>query len=150
MISYYFEKIRSDPSYKGAVLCAKEFAQYLNKPKNVKRMKIGKETVVMIPVVMYMRQDFYLVDSIDMVLKNVKPTGLIDFWGSQDVARHENTEEVFYPKALGLMQFEGSFYILVIGWTISLIAFIVEIRVKKFHQDISTKTAKNPIATMDN
>jgi hypothetical protein len=121
------EKIRSDSSFKGAYTSTKEVARFLNKRRNVRKLKICKETVMMIPIVIYMRQDFCLLNAIDKTLKNVKPSGLIDFWGSNDVERDDYTKETFYPKALDLLDLSGSFYILLLGWLFCLFAFLLEI-----------------------
>jgi hypothetical protein len=127
---HYLEKIRSDPFFKGVYGKPKGFAQYLNKPLNVTKIKICRDTFLMIPVVIYMRQDFYLVSAINKILLKIEPSGLIDFWESQDVAKDQHTKEVFRPKALGLGHFKGSFYILLIGWTLSIVGMMVEILIK--------------------
>jgi hypothetical protein len=73
-----------------------------------------------------MKQDFYLLEVIDKQIKYLTPSGLIEFWGSQHITIYQTTREVFYPKALSLLQFRGSFYIIMIGWLLSFASFLAE------------------------
>lgn len=128
---FYIEKLRADPSFKGAVGEAKEVAQHLNKREKFEKVKICKESIVFIPIVIYMKLDSHFQSSIDKTLRYVIPSGLIDFWHSPHINADDESKEVFITKPINLLQFRGCIFILLIGWSSSLIALIAETRIQR-------------------
>jgi hypothetical protein len=124
------ETIRTDSTSKSAVGISKGIAHNLNQG-NVTKLRICKESLLTVPVVIYMKQDFYLLNVIDKQIKHLKASGLIEYWNRENIGNLQNVKQVIYPKTLTLKQFWGSFYILIIGWTISLIILMMEVAVEQ-------------------
>lgn len=79
---------------------------------------------MMLPIVIYTKKDFFLVNEIDNEIEIFKSAGLIEFWDfkSND---HKVTGSMLNP--LTLDHLNGSFQILLIGSVVSLIVFVMEL-----------------------
>lgn len=98
------------------------------KNDKISRYEICKEFVTTIPVVIYTKKDFYLLNALDEKIRLLKAAGLIDFWNFQDVdKRFLNDPDPKTPKTLQLHHLFGCFQILIAGWLVGLANFVVEI-----------------------
>lgn len=127
-IDKHLQKIRSDPSSKSALGRSLTRILYANQigPKE-SRNQICKEIVVTIPVVIYARKDFYLLDAINDRIEIFKAAGLINFWQHR-MKKEEKSLNVRKP--LKLDHFIGCFLILFFGCCSSLFVFGIELSFK--------------------
>lgn len=126
---FILSQIEENPSIKWAYGGSLLRILYLNqeKPKD-KRFKICKDVVATIPIVIFTKQDFYLMDELNEKIVFLRASGLIEYWQFQDIDKDFlNFKESCEPKVLTLTILEGCFHILLIGWFGSLIAFIFEL-----------------------
>ena len=121
-------KIQSDPTFKGAFprsLSRAAFIHHLG--GNKEPLTFCKERFLTMPVVIYTNKDFYLIDSLNEKIEHLKQSGLIDFWQRKyfDERVLKNKEQKV-PKVITMSHVMGSIQILLIGYVISLIGFIIE------------------------
>ncbi|KAG5674080.1 hypothetical protein PVAND_004067 [Polypedilum vanderplanki] len=123
-----------NPSFKGAFLRSLTGIQYLNqynynKNKTTAKMfMICKEYFMTIPVVIYTKKDFYLVNKINEKIQLMQAAGLIDYWHSQSIDRkyEKIAASAAQPIKLSFNHLLSCFTILICGLIISLIIFIAE------------------------
>jgi hypothetical protein len=96
------------------------------------RLRYCKEVFLALPVVIYAKQNFYLLDVINEKLEAFKSAGLIDYWiyNSFDF-RTESFEAQQFPTALTMNHLLGSFSLLLAGCLVSFVVFLVELKVSK-------------------
>lgn len=122
------KEIRRDPFFKGAVVRSAATTLYINQnsPKE-DRFKICKEIMMTIPIVMYTKKDFYLLDAINLKIHHLKAAGLVEFWHSQSInVGLLNVKNSNQPKVFSLEKLQGCFTILFYGSFLSLIVFLIE------------------------
>lgn len=127
-ITKYLRKIQSDPSFKGALgrTYTKLVYQNLQMPLE-KRFHFCKEVLLNIPIVMYTRKNFFLVDELNEALEAFRTAGLIGKWYNDDLKLDSrNEKELIGPKTITLHDVFGSFQILSFGLIASFIVFIAE------------------------
>jgi hypothetical protein len=93
---------------------------------------ICKEILMTIPVVIYMRKDFYLLDALNEKIKALKAAGLIEFWNYENIDKkliHVRKENE--PKILTVDLIIGCFYLLFFGMVLSVLAYLLEIMMLK-------------------
>lgn len=87
---------------------------------------------LMLPVVMYVRKDFFLTTSINKNIEFLQAAGLIDYWHTEIIdERLLKTQESKEPKGIKLEYLSGCFYILMIACSLSILTFMGEILVFK-------------------
>jgi hypothetical protein len=102
---------------------------YLTKPR-FPRYVYCKEIFISIPVVIYMRKDFYLWEMINKRISELNAAGLIDYWHLQSIRKKTETKKSTQPKILTLKRVNGSFQLLLGGLCISFLIFFVEAVIK--------------------
>ena len=103
------------------------------RPEN-KRFKICRDELLVMPVVIYMRSNFYLTEMIDHKIEALVAAGLVELWQMQDIdIRFLQFKEPNYPKAIKFRHLMGSFYILFMGLFISFLVFLYELIKKKIY-----------------
>lgn len=133
---YYLEKIQSDPFFKGAYGQSLLYILHLNQltPTNL-RYKICKDVFLTIPVVIYAKKNFYLLDALNEKIDLMKAAGLIEFWSYQDVDKgFLNIKDSRQPKVLTTRHFIGCFHILVFGYIASFLIFVLEISISSINR----------------
>lgn len=81
-----------------------------------------------VPVVMYTLKNFFLLDVFNEKIEIFNAAGLIDHWGAQEVdKRFLKLSEVSDIRVLSLEDFVGCFQVLLIGFIISFITFLLEL-----------------------
>lgn len=121
-------KIRDDPNFRGAF--GRSFFKTLYdqqiSPDNT-RNRICKEPFMTVPIIIYTKKDFYLLDKINEKIEFLKASGLIDFWHYQEVKKGAMFEAEFKgPRTLKIEHLLGCFQILLYGCFISLIILALE------------------------
>lgn len=120
------EKIRVDPYLKmvfGAPLTVMFYKNSLIAESE--RFIIGKDVFLTMPVVIYSQKDFYLLNSLNNLIENLKASGLTDYWHFQgETFSLRNVAK--QPKVLNLIQLSGCFEILAFGYFASFLVFFVE------------------------
>lgn len=127
----YIKRLTTDASLKVVVGRSSITAHYLNQMSRSAKNAISREVFMTVPIVIYSRQDFYLLNSINEEIEQLKASGLIDFWTYQSVKRDKTPTISSLPKALQVKHFKGSFYIVALGWSVSFAAAVCECFIKK-------------------
>lgn len=126
----YSERIRNDPSLKGALARSYYRLVYQNQKNFISgaTLTICKENIQIAHVVMITRKDFFLVDALNKKIELLKESGLIEFWRMQFIDMNSVTAKVRnHPQVITLDQMQGIVYILMIGYLVSVTAFWFEI-----------------------
>lgn len=125
-----------DPSFKGVFVRSLSGILYLNEQKyfaNEKTFLICKEKLMTVPVVVFAKKNFYLLDAINRKIKVFHAAGLISYWHSRAIrVEFSNNREVQPPTTLDVNHVSGCFVLLLFGLTFSFIAFITEVTMKSF------------------
>lgn len=121
-------KIQSDPSVKLAFLEALTMLLYSNqKTSEDKRINIAKETFATVPLVIYSKQNFWLLDTINKKIQLFKAAGLIKFWFQKFVDTDTlKVVKTTSPKVLEIHQFQGCIIVLLVGLAFSFLVFLLE------------------------
>lgn len=122
------EKIRNEPTFKGAFgrSLFKTLYDHQISPNNT-RNKILKETFLTVPIVIYTKKEFYLLDELNKKIELLKSSGLIDYWHNQEVNKGALTEHnLGGPRILRIGELLGCFQILLSGCLIGLVIFVLE------------------------
>lgn len=84
-----------------------------------------------IPVVIFARKNFYLVDAISDKILNFQAAGLIEYWHAQSVdKRFLNTQVSKSPEKLTVNHLFGSFILLLGGLSIGFVILLMEVTFK--------------------
>lgn len=124
----YLNRIQTDSAFKGSYGQSVPRTSFLNQNLSEEmRFDVCPEYFLTIPLVIYTKKNFYLLDALSEKIEILKASGLIDFWQAQDVNREIlNYKKPVFPKALELKIFLGCFEILLFGGFASLVLFILE------------------------
>lgn len=126
---FYFSMIQKNPNFKGAHAHWLMLTLYENlKLPKESQQKICKETFMTIPLVIYTKKDFYLLDAINEQIAEFQAVGLISLWQYEDFdKRYFNTKQAKQPKVLSTNQLMGSFQVLTFGHLIAIVVFTFEL-----------------------
>jgi hypothetical protein len=123
-----------DPSFKGAFLrsfTALLYKNQMNFKDNKKLYHFCKEHFMSVPVVIFARKNYFLLDVINKKILTLQAAGLIEFWHSNVIdKRFMKIQPSKAPTKLTIEQLSGSFILLISGLTVGLIAFAVEFLMK--------------------
>lgn len=122
-------KIGNDADFNGVYCRSLIYTLYQIKmlPADERNISICKESLYTIPVVIYSRKNFYLLKEFNVILGRLIQAGLINFWRARDFDFSRlNRKENQPPKVLTLPQVQGCFKILVVGYLIGGVVFIIE------------------------
>lgn len=128
--SYYLKKIQTDESVKAAFgqsLTDTMYSNHVNPKDSINN--VCRDTLSTIPVVIYTKKNFFLLDALNEKIMILKASGLIKYWRYPESLA---INELKGPKVLMLSQLLGCFYILLIGVFISFVAFIGEAASDRF------------------
>jgi hypothetical protein len=89
--------------------------------------RILKETVIVNPIVLYLRKNHFLVQSFNKKLSLFKSAGLIDFFVSKFAGRRSKTDQSRNLKILTLFELSGAFKVWLFGLAIAAMTFVIEI-----------------------
>lgn len=127
-------QIQAYPSLKSAFGESLTTALYENQITNQSsRRKICKNSLLMLPEVIYTVKDFYLLDEFNYKIERLKNAGLIDFWYYQFIDKSASGIKVEkHPEKLKLQHFQSCFHILLIGSFINFVIFVLELLLSKY------------------
>lgn len=129
---FFLKKIRGDPTFKGAMGRPLMKVIYLNQISSSENFnKICKDVFMTIPVVIFSKKDFYLLDKLNHLIGIFQASGLIDFWHYENVDKKiivDKTSKV--ATILTFNQLLSCFQILLLGYFLSFVVFIVEASMK--------------------
>lgn len=131
--SGYLKNVQTNPYFKGAYGMSLLSIMYYNQQRSEEnRYKICKEVILNVPVVIYTRKNFFLIDAINDLIRNLKSAGLIEFWNFEEVDKKllklkKNSE----PKVLTTFHLIGCFHVLFTGALLSFLIFLFEIFIHK-------------------
>lgn len=92
------------------------------------RYKICKESVLTIPIVVYTKKNFYLLEALNSIIENLKSSGFIELWQiRKDNDKFLKSGGSNQPQILRTSQFFGSVQVLMIGCVISFMIFVTEL-----------------------
>lgn len=81
-----------------------------------------------VPIIIYTKKNFYILDKLNEKIEALKAAGLIDFWFYEDFdTRKLTVQEDDGLRVLTIAQLLGSFQILLAGCLVGLAAFCFEI-----------------------
>lgn len=132
----YLKRLQTSPSFKGAILYSLSITLYHNQ-KNSQDLQynICDETLLIIPTVMYVRKHFYLLESLNGKVEQMKAAGLTNFWHFQELNRQSLIGKASnYPVVLTLNRLMGCFEVYLFGCFISFTVFIFEVILIKLKQ----------------
>lgn len=119
-----------DPSFSGAFLRSLTsilYANQLNFKSNEKVFLICKEHFMTIPVVIFARKNFYLVDAISRKISIFQAAGLMEHWHSQWVdKRFLKAQLSKHLEKLTVNHLFGCFVLLIGGLLLSFSIFLLE------------------------
>lgn len=126
--SFLFNQFLTNRNFRGAYGISYFKVLYINQFRDAEsRYKVCKERVLSIPVVIYTKRDFYLLDALDKKIDAFKSAGLIGFWKFQEVDRFLKTKNSDDHHTLTFFQLIGCFYVLLAGCVISFVVLFIEI-----------------------
>lgn len=131
--SFYLSKIQSDPFFKGAYVRSLSITQYRNRiSKKNRRFIICKEIFQTVPVVLYAKKDFYLLEALGGKLTIFRESGLIEFWHLQHLEKKSKAfKSTHRPKVLDMDHLMGCFQLLYFGFVLSFVVLSLEILISK-------------------
>lgn len=136
---FYLKKIQSDATFKGTYIQALMRLLYQNQQGSTStRSIICREPFLTLPVVIYTRKNFYLLEAMNEKIEIFKSAGLIEFWLFKDIdKRFLNEKEIIHPKVLTLQHLSGCFWLLVFGIFLSISVLIIEFVTSKYRTEMS-------------
>lgn len=100
-------------------------------------------------IVVYTKQDFYLIEKIDKVMRQFKSSGLLNYWVLEQTKQGSKIPEASKTECMNFIQLKGTFEIFVCGSMLSTLFFFAEILYfnlkilgKKFKIDKNKKCEK--------
>lgn len=136
-MDFYIEKVHFDFHFKGVYEESLLRALFFNqqRPRNF-QYHICNDVFMTIPVVIYARKNFYLIEELNEKIGILKSAGLINFWHFQPINKRislksSERDKTAAPKVLRLHQLIGTFETLGIGILISSVTFILELLILK-------------------
>lgn len=121
-------EMQSSPTVNAAVVRSLTSIKYHNQvADSSNRLNFCKETLLTVPVVIYTRKNFFLIDAMNEQFENFKAAGLLTKWFKEDIY-HDVTDEIVadVPKVFSLHDLLGCFQVWVFGMTASFVIFVVE------------------------
>lgn len=136
----------NDPTFKGAFFRSLTGVLYQNQQNfNGTRLLICKEKFLTIPVVIYVRKGFFLLQPLNERIAMLEAGGLINYWHSLIIdERYLKVIESQDPSAIQIHHLSGGFFLLLFGCLISSLAFICEVlHAKFFHNKYKVQQEHN-------
>jgi hypothetical protein len=95
-------------------------------PKKI-QFTICREVVMSLPLVIYSRKHFYLLDELSKNIEHLKSSGLIDHWHRKGYSKKFEAEESSGQRVLEVHDFEGCFFVVLCGFAVGVAVFCVEV-----------------------
>jgi hypothetical protein len=121
-----------DPSFKGALLRSLTATLYVNQLNynNSNIFHVCKEKFMTIPVVIYARKDYYLIDEINEKILILQAAGLTEYWNTQTVdKKFFKVIATSSPITINMTHLFSCFIVWLFGLSFASIAFITELSI---------------------
>lgn len=116
-----------EPSFKGSVFHFSSTVSYINTlNRHNFKLKYLKEAFLTNQIVFYFTKNFYLLDEVNDKISQFKANGVINFWISKYIDEVSSANRNVSLSPLNMQQLIGIFELLLCGWLLALVAFIVE------------------------
>lgn len=118
-----YEKVRTDPNFNSAIINPMSKALYQNKALPIdSRYLVCRKIFKMLPVVIYFKKHFFLIDAMNEKIETIKAAGLVEFWHFQSTDRKFfKLQIIARAESLTFDQLVESFQVLVFGCSVGLI-----------------------------
>lgn len=118
--------------FKGALADQRSLIIHANKIKSTDKALMLREPFLTLPSVLYVTKNFYLIDTLNEELENIKSCGLMKLWQWKYVDKDfEKVEVSKQPKVIEVQHLLGCFQILIWGLFLSSLIFALEILSRK-------------------
>jgi len=84
-----------------------------------------------IPIVIYTKKNFYLLQAMNDKIESLIAAGLIEYWHSLSYNKELLTKHSIPPKVLTFDHLSGCFYIWICGCLVSLLTLVFELMISK-------------------
>lgn len=120
--------VKSDPYFDAAIVKSLTSIKYHNQNVTAdERFKFCKETLITIPIVIYTRKSFFLIDALNEHFENFKAAGLLSKWYKEDINQDLLDEKIAdVPKVFAIQDLLGCFQVWCFGLFISIVVFVIE------------------------
>lgn len=127
--------ISVDPEFKGVLGKSLVIVSYLNylsefEKREEPRISYSKEVFLTIPVVIYARKEYFLLNEINKNIDVLESAGFMEAWQSQYKRWLQDNKNVGSPKVLNTKHLSGSFQLFLLGHFTSFIVFLGELLIK--------------------
>lgn len=96
--------------------------------------KILNEVFLTMPVVIYTRKNFHLLEALNINMEMLKNAGLVTLWYKRSLKSKMKSKIEEPAQPLDFKKLSGCFKVVVAGWTASLIIFMLEISYHKIRR----------------
>lgn len=122
------ELIKSNPTFDVAIVKSLTSIKYHNQKVTAdERFKFCKETLITIPIVIYTRKSFFLIEALNEHFENFKAAGLMAKWYKEDINQDLLDEKIAdVPKVFTIRDLLGCFQVWCFGLVVSIVVFIIE------------------------
>ncbi|KAG5684346.1 hypothetical protein PVAND_013581 [Polypedilum vanderplanki] len=139
-----------DQHFQGSLMLKISQVLYSNRERALhgqQLYKVCKEYFMVIPIVMYMPKNSFLIDPFNKLLLLFQQSGLLNYWTSinEDMKFLDFKTDTSDPKELTLEHLSGPFKILFVGCFISAFGFLIEILWFKMKRKRDNKRRNNSI-----
>lgn len=121
-------EIQSNPTINAAIVKSLTSIKYHNQiVDSSKRLNFCKETLLTVPVVVYTRKNFFLIDAMNEEFEDFKAAGLLAKWYKEDI-NHDVVDDITnnLPKVFSLHDLLGCFQVWAFGIFVSFVVFVIE------------------------
>lgn len=125
------QKIR-DMDFKGALSEQLSIVTFRNRDNELfQKSTVCKENFMTTPTVVYTRKNFYLVNSLNHIIQQLKASGLVHYWHSKMLDKTSISAKASkQAQQLQIAHLQGSFQLWSSGLALSSIVFITELILK--------------------
>lgn len=99
-------------------------SNYQTPNKAVKPLRIKEEMKAMMPVSMFFIRDSYMKRPFDEKITTLQSCGLLTYYANSPLKPKKEVKDE--PEPLTMKSFLGIFFILIVGWPLSFVVFLVE------------------------
>lgn len=122
--------LNSDP--KNGILEVYSDLLYQYNIKNLTNFQVCREHFLLIPIVIYTKKNFYLLQAINEKIEILRAAGLIDYWFLLSFSKEFGSKKSESPKVLTFSHLSGSFEIWMYGCILSFVMLILETIINKW------------------
>ncbi|CAG9809741.1 unnamed protein product [Chironomus riparius] len=99
--------------------------------KNLTNIQVCREHFLLIPIVIYAKKNFFLMQAINEKIEILRAAGLIEYWFLLSLSKEFENKMPNHPKVLTFDHLSGCFYIWIFGCSLSILALVFELMIEK-------------------